>query len=477
MPAWVVFATNVLAERKGVVDRINQISQALAGTNTGIELDLGSGREASPSLLDQRDNLLLELSKLNDVEVNIQNNGTVNVKAMTGANLVTGVIASVLANTEIGSGGTLGALDQLLKGELAAVTPTASGRLSALNTVKTNSANEFFEVTDSTGKRFYTRTLAIGLNPLDLPASKHSEIVVNGTVSDSPDQKVSLVSPEGYTVSGANRDPDADVPLGARITATTRFDTLGLSVDSTETADADGNVLFPPGTVRTTAPAVTPDATRQPTLGTPVETVQSYQLYVVRFNNPRGLTDLGNGYFVETENARKDTNSPVTDPVTTQDTDARESAFQTSSTWARLRGVYEGFEADVFRAFGTTVDNLTVADISDFELPKTLVDGTNTTDYQLVARSANSLLAGRGRTEADMTRLTGEVGQRKVSNDATTTTLTSMFAQIESERSLVSGVSMDEEALDLVRLQQAYAGAAKVVDVANKMFDTLIAAL
>jgi flagellar hook-associated protein 1 FlgK len=165
---------NVLAERKGVVDRINQISQALAGTNTGIELDLGAGREPSPSLLDQRDSLLLELSKLNDVEVNIQNNGTVNVKAMTGANLVTGVTASALANTEIGSGGTLGALDQLLKGELAAVTGSASGRLAALTTVKTNSANEFFEVTDATGNRLYTRTLAIGLNPLDLSGSKHS---------------------------------------------------------------------------------------------------------------------------------------------------------------------------------------------------------------------------------------------------------------------------------------------------------------
>jgi len=468
---------NVLAERKGVVDRINQISQALAGTNTGIELDLGAGRDASPSLLDQRDSLLLELSKLNDVEVNIQNNGTVNVKAMTGANLVTGGVASALAKTEIGSGGALGALDQLLKGELAAVTGTASGRLAALGTFKTNSVNEFFEVTDATGKRLYTRTLAIGLNPLDLPASKHSEIVVNGVVSDSPDQKVSLVSPEGYTVSAANRDPNADVSLGPRITATSRFDTLGLSVDGTETVDEDGNVLFPPGTVRTTAPAVTPDATKQPTLGTPVETIQTYQLYVVRFNNPRGLTDLGNGYFAETENARGDTNSPITDPVTTQDNNAREAAFQTSSTWARLRGVYEGFKADVFRAFGATVDDLTVGNISDFELPKSLVDGTNTTDYQLVARAANSLLAGRGRTESDMIRLVGEVGQRKVSNDAITTTLTSMSTQIESERSKVSGVSMDEEALDLVRLQQAYAGAAKVVDVANKMFDTLIAAL
>jgi len=34
-----------------------------------------------------------------------------------------------------------------------------------------------------------------------------------------------------------------------------------------------------------------------------------------------------------------------------------------------------------------------------------------------------------------------------------------------------------EEALDLVRLQQAFAGAAKVVEVANKMFDDLMASI
>jgi len=464
---------NAVAERTGVVARINQIAQALAGTNTGIELNVGSGGEASPSLLDQRDNLLLELSKLNDVEVNIQNNGTVNVKTLTGANLVTGTSASALADTEIGSGGTLGALDQLLKGELAAVTPTASGRLAALNTLSTQSPNEFFEVTDASGQRLFTRTLSVALNQLDLSAAEHQNIVVGSAVADNAQQQVSLVSPEGYTVSAVSGSGSAR----ARITATTRFDTLGFSLDSVESTDNSVTPpkYYPSGTVRTTAPAITPIA-QSPTLGTPVETVQPYQLYVVRFNNPRGLTDLGNGYFAETGNADKDSaNSPVKDPVTVTETGAREAAFQTSSTWARLRGVYEGFKSDVFRAFGTTVDNLKTADLSEFELPGTGVGAVP--DYQLVARAANNLLAGRSRTEVDMTRITGEVGQRKVSNDAITTTLTSMSTQIESERSQVSGVSMDEEALDLVRLQQAYAGAAKVVEVANKMFDDLMASI
>jgi hypothetical protein len=308
----------------------------------------------------------------------------------------------------------------------------------------------------------------VALNQLDLSAAEHKNIVVGSAVADNAQQQVSLVSPEGYTVSGADSS-------GARVTATTRFDTLGFSVDSVESTDSSVTPPkdYPAGTVRTTAPAITPIA-KSPSLGTPIETVQPYRLYVVRFNNPRGLTDLGNGYFAETGNADRDyANSPAKRPVIVTETNAREAAFQTSSTWARLRGVYEGFKSDIFRAFGATVDNLTTADLSEFELP----GAGGITDYQLVARAANGLLASRSRTEADMTRMTGEVGQRKLSNDAVTTTLTSMSTQIESERAQVSGVSMDEEALDLTRLQQAYAGAAKVVEVANKMFDDLMAAI
>jgi flagellar hook-associated protein FlgK len=332
--------------------------------------------------------------------------------------------------------------------------------------VSTGSANEFFEVTDARGQRLYTRNLSIGLNPLDFTADMQNEIVINGRVSDLASDRVALVSPEGYTVSGADS-------TGDRVTATARFDTLGISIDSVETTDSGGTTFFP-GTVRTKTPAISPESQNTPTHGMPIETIQPYQLYVVRFNNPRGLTDLGNGYFGETANAGKDyEQSPVVIPFTVVQSGAREAAFQTSSTWARLRGVYEGFKSDVFRAFGATVDNLTTKDVSDLELPG--IGGV--IDFQLVARAANNLLAGRARTEADMTRMTGEVGQRKVSNDAVTTTLTSMSTQIESERAQVSGVSMDEEALDLVRLQQAYAGAAKVVEVANKMFDDLMASI
>jgi len=473
---------NALAERSGVVDRINQIATDLASTNVGLQLNQGAGHEASPDLLDQRDRLLLELNQLTDVEINIQGNGTANVKTSSGVSLVAGGAASTISKNDVGHGGKLGALDALLSGELAQVTPAMSGKLAALTSVSTASPNEFFEVTDANGQRYYTRSLSLSLNPLDLSKTDHQELVNEGAISDGAAARVSLVSPEGYTVSGVE---GSDPPQ--RTTATARFDTLSLTIDEIESTDADGNPI-PAGTVRTTTPALAPVEGQVPTLGTPVETTENYQLYVVRFKNPRGLVDLGNGYFKQTPNAAQDPNgSPVLNAVLKRDAGARDDAFREASTWTRLRGVYESFKSDLFGAFGVSVDQMTTADIKEFELVPAsdgsavgedgLPAAAPLVDYQVIGRAAKTLLAKRTRTEADMTQLTAEVGQRKVSNDNVLATLTSMSTQIENERAQVSGVSMDEEALDLVRWQQAYAGASKVVELVNKMFDDLLNAL
>jgi flagellar hook-associated protein FlgK len=38
----------------------------------------------------------------------------------------------------------------------------------------------------------------------------------------------------------------------------------------------------------------------------------------------------------------------------------------------------------------------------------------------------------------------------------------------------VSGVSLDQEAADLIRFQQAYQAAAKVMQIASQLFDTVL---
>jgi flagellar hook-associated protein 1 len=47
----------------------------------------------------------------------------------------------------------------------------------------------------------------------------------------------------------------------------------------------------------------------------------------------------------------------------------------------------------------------------------------------------------------------------------------------EAERQKISGVNLDEEAGNLIRYQQAYQAAARVIEISNKLFDDLLAAM
>jgi flagellar hook-associated protein 1 FlgK len=49
-----------------------------------------------------------------------------------------------------------------------------------------------------------------------------------------------------------------------------------------------------------------------------------------------------------------------------------------------------------------------------------------------------------------------------------------LLKQNELARSAVSGVNLDEEASNLIRYQQAYQASAKSLDIASKLFDTLL---
>ena len=47
-------------------------------------------------------------------------------------------------------------------------------------------------------------------------------------------------------------------------------------------------------------------------------------------------------------------------------------------------------------------------------------------------------------------------------------------AQLEGDRTAISGVNLDEEAAKLLQYQQAYQAAAKTIQVAQNIFDTLL---
>jgi len=71
--------------------------------------------------------------------------------------------------------------------------------------------------------------------------------------------------------------------------------------------------------------------------------------------------------------------------------------------------------------------------------------------------------------------LVSDVGNKTREVSVTASAQQALVEQATSASQSLSGVNLDEEAANLIRYQQAYQASAKVVDLASKLFDTLLA--
>jgi len=102
----------------------------------------------------------------------------------------------------------------------------------------------------------------------------------------------------------------------------------------------------------------------------------------------------------------------------------------------------------------------------------------NLQEADLVRTSA--VLAGGGDRYQSVTQayssMIGYVGERTSQARINQQSASSLLEQTTAWRESLSGVSMDEEAADLVRYQQTYAAAAKILSASQTIFDTLLQA-
>ena len=73
--------------------------------------------------------------------------------------------------------------------------------------------------------------------------------------------------------------------------------------------------------------------------------------------------------------------------------------------------------------------------------------------------------------------LISQVGIRTQSANYAAEVSSSIATNLERDRAGVSGVNLDEEAASLLQYQQAYQASAKMIQVAQTIFDTLISTL
>lgn len=103
--------------------------------------------------------------------------------------------------------------------------------------------------------------------------------------------------------------------------------------------------------------------------------------------------------------------------------------------------------------------------------------GDNRNALELVKLQTRQQLMGGNDYRGVYATLIAEVGAQGRRIDNTLKSQQALFAQSEQSRESVSGVSLDEEAADLVRFQQAYEAASQVIQTSNSLFSTLLSAI
>lgn len=99
---------------------------------------------------------------------------------------------------------------------------------------------------------------------------------------------------------------------------------------------------------------------------------------------------------------------------------------------------------------------------------------TNNGNARALLALRDGLIAG-GRTVADTwSQSMADMGVRVQSAESSSSISAAVAAQAEATRSGQDGVNLDEEAARLIQYQQSYQAAAKVLQVAQSLFDTLL---
>jgi flagellar hook-associated protein FlgK len=103
-------------------------------------------------------------------------------------------------------------------------------------------------------------------------------------------------------------------------------------------------------------------------------------------------------------------------------------------------------------------------------------DGTGNNDNMLllIDLESKSVMGGGKTFAASYIDQVNDMGNIALQASIAKSALTVVHDQAVAARDQVSGVSLDQEAADLIRYQQAYQASAKILQIASQLFDSIL---
>jgi flagellar hook-associated protein 1 FlgK len=454
-----------------LVSDLNSRTAAISELSGRIVDAMGAGR-APNDLLDQRDAMLGELNKLVRITVTNEADGGINVYLSNGQPLVNRSFVQKLAltdnpqmqdapvlgvqtgnsvmplseNGEIGGelGGLLAARDEALYSVEAAI-----GRLARVFSSTLNDRNHLgLDLAGNPGGDIFTMDApqAVAATGNNGTATMAASVVDAGALKAS-DYRVQVTA-SGYTVTRLS-DKQQQTFASAPITIDgLQFDVTGATAsgDSFSIRSVSGAV----SSMRLALPDANAIATASPLRIDPSTTNTGTATAAVAIDaNHASLHDPAQLTFDGSGNVTVTTGTGSTVMPYTQGEPISLNGWSVT-----LRGVPAA--GDTFQIGANSA-----------------VDGDNRNMLAMAGLETENIMPGMTFSGA-YSALIVDIGSRGRDAQATQAATAGLAASLLTAREAASGVNLDEEAINLMRYQQAYQAAGRVIGVANALFESIL---
>ncbi|MGE0583064.1 MAG: flagellar hook-associated protein FlgK [Steroidobacteraceae bacterium] len=472
------FAAEVNTRLQSGAAEVSALADSLAKLNTQIVDAYGRTGQPPNDLLDQRDRLVDQLSSFVDVSVVAQQDGAANVYVGSGQPLVVGstatrftVAADPFDPTRLNvaiqgvggpidvsaqvTGGSLGGLleyrAQILDPARDALGKVAAGVVAVVNGQHTQGIT----LNGAMGKPFFT----LGSPTVLAAAANGGNATVTATITDA-----NALTGHDYILEFAGAWQLRDTTSGATValsgtgTAADPFTADGLSFVVGNTPVAGDKFRIEPTRDLVGGLGVAIHDPAAIAAASPVRTAVGSANTGTGTISPPTVTDA--------------TNAALRSGVTIEFTSATTYSVNGAGSFTYTPGApitLNGWSARIDGA-PATGDRFTIAD-------NTSGSGDNSNLLAMIgALEAPSLGGGTTSIAEASTQLTARIGTQASQAQSNRDAFTVVHDQDVAAQQSVSGVNLDEEAANLIMLQQAYQAASQLIAVAQSMFDSLLAA-